>query len=669
MNSMGKTIKGKLTASVIIIVVVSIILTTIGIIAVAGTNLINKQKNELQLQADRYAEEINTWIEIEKMMASGAASSIEATGDVTPESLQSVVDTHAEGRDELLNLYCGTQDSAFYQSNPEAEIPEGYDPVQRGWYQQAAEAGTTVVTDPYWDVLTNQMCATIASPVYVNGELVAVIGADVTLTTVTDLTASINYENGVYGFLVDSSNNYIAHENDEFEPTETTATAVQDIMPKLSGLVEDTGSRIVKARDYNGTLSYFATSLVDGCDWKLGVVVPAKNVTSALFSMVGVSTVIAVAAIILVSLIMASLIGSLLKPLQTLKQFASGDFSENVVEEKGVPAEYKDETEQITVATANVKEQIRSIILNTKDEANRISHITDDACRKMTELNDSMAFITSSVDDIAAKTADANHLAEGISMTGEDLGKAIDAVAGRASEAAVQSNDIMERANELYQSSMESSKQANRMYNETKAELEGAITDSERVQEINSLTEEILAISEQTNLLALNASIEAARAGEAGRGFTVVAEEIRVLADNSKQAVDKIKDVTETIVRSVNYLAESSQRLLDFMNNKVVKDYENMISIAKQYGNDAVFYNEVSSDLGASSQEMSASMAGINEAIASITELTGNLAEFMDSIGGSAAESSESSNEVLRQIEELATLSEDLNNTVAAFRV
>ena len=169
--------------------------------------------------------------------------------------------------------------------------------------------------------------------------------------------------------------------------------------------------------------------------------------------------------------------------------------------------------------------------------------------------------------------------------------------------------------------------------------------------------------------MALNASIEAARAGEAGRGFTVVAEEIRVLADNSKQAVDKIKDVTETIVRSVNYLAESSQRLLDFMNNKVVKDYENMISIAKQYGNDAVFYNEVSSDLGASSQEMSASMAGINEAIASITELTGNLAEFMDSIGGSAAESSESSNEVLRQIEELATLSEDLNNTVAAFRV
>lgn len=666
---MGKTIKGKLTSSVIMIVIVIMILTTISIIAVAGNRLISKQKNELQLQADRYAEEINTWIEIEKMMAGGAAGSIEAAKLTDADFLQSVVDTHAEGRDELLNLYCGTADSKFYQSNPDAEIPEGYDPVQRGWYQQAAEQGETIVTDPYWDVLTGQMCATIASPVYIDGDLVAVIGADVTLTTVTNLTSSINYENGVYGFLVDSSNNYIAHQNDAYEPTETTATAIADIMPKLTTIIENTGSAIVKTRDYDGTKCYFATALVNGCNWKLGVVVPAKNVTSAMVSMIMIATIIAVVAIILVTIIMAGLIGTILKPLQTLKQFASGDFSENVVEEKGIPSEYRDETEQITVATANVKEQIRSIILNTKDEAGRIKGITAEAVHRMSELNKNMSDITTSVDDIAGQTNDVNQLAAGIGMTGEELGNAIDAVANRASEAAVQSNDIMERANSLYQSSKESSEQANRMYSETKVELEGAISDSEQVQEINRLTEEILAISEQTNLLALNASIEAARAGEAGRGFTVVAEEIRVLADNSKQAVDKIKAVTETIVRSVNFLAESSQKLLDFMNDKVVKDYENMISIAKQYGDDAVFYNEVSSDLGASSQEMSASMAGINEAIANITELTANIADFMENIKATAGDSSDGSDVVLKRLEDLSRLSEELNNTVSAFRV
>ena len=212
---MGKTIKGKLSISVICIVAVSIVLTTVGIVTVAGKRLIQDQTQALQLNADKYAEEINTWIENEKMLAEGAANSIEAAGSIEDDLIQSVVDTYAEERSELLNLYCGTRDSKFLQSNKEAEIPEGYDPVQRGWYQQAAQAGRTIVTDPYWDVITNQMCTTIASPVYIYGELAAVIGLDVTLGTVTDLTGSINFEKGVYGFLIDSNGQYVAHKNKE----------------------------------------------------------------------------------------------------------------------------------------------------------------------------------------------------------------------------------------------------------------------------------------------------------------------------------------------------------------------------------------------------------------------------------------------------------------------
>lgn len=134
----------------------------------------------LLLNADKYAEEINTWIENEKLLADGAANSIEAAGNTEVLYIQSVMDTYAAGREELLNLYCGTKDSQFIQSNREAEIPEGYDPVQRGWYQQASEKKEVIVTDPYWDVLTNQMCATIAAPVYIEDELAAVVGLDVT---------------------------------------------------------------------------------------------------------------------------------------------------------------------------------------------------------------------------------------------------------------------------------------------------------------------------------------------------------------------------------------------------------------------------------------------------------------------------------------------------------
>ena len=100
---MRKTIKGKLTLSVICIVAVSILLTTIGIVAVAGRNLIQNQMETLQLNADKYAEEINTWIENEKQLAEGAANSIEAAKNTDADFIQSVMDTYAAGREELLN--------------------------------------------------------------------------------------------------------------------------------------------------------------------------------------------------------------------------------------------------------------------------------------------------------------------------------------------------------------------------------------------------------------------------------------------------------------------------------------------------------------------------------------------------------------------------------------
>lgn len=666
---MLKTIKGKLTVNVIGIVVVSILLTTAGIAAVAGKRMIQDQTQALQLNADKYAEEINTWIENEKMLAGGAADSIEAGGKTDREFIQSVMDTHAAGREELLNLYCGTKDSEFIQSNREAEIPEGYDPVERGWYKQAAEEGTVIVTDPYWDVLTNQMCTTVAAPIYIDGELAGVIGLDVTLGTVTDLTGSISYEEGVYGFLVDSSGQYVAHKNKKYEPTEEITVLVTDKMPALKGMIEGTDSGVRKLTDYDGSVCYFAVSGIKGSNWMLGVVVPAANVTDSLVTMIIVAIVIAFVVIAFVTVFMAGLIGKMLAPVQMLKQFASGDFSENAVSEKAIPKEYKNETEQIQTATTEVRQQIREIILNTKQEAGNISTIAESTSTKMTILNHDISGISGLAGQVMEQTNQATGLAERIKNNGQELGTAIENVAGKAGKAVEQSSDIMERAQRQHAVSKQSAEEAVVLYQETRGDLEKAITDSQRVQEIDTLTEEILAISAQTNLLALNASIEAARAGEAGKGFAVVAEEIRQLADNSRQAVDKIRQVTGSVIQNVAFLSESSEKLLEFMNGKVMEDYRGMTELAEAYQKDAGFYNDISSELGASSEEMSASMAEINESIAAITELVGVIAQSMQSMEQSAEDSNENSGAVMKQMEELFRLSELLNETVASFRV
>lgn len=666
---MRRTMKGKLTISVIGIVVASIMLTMIGTVVVAGRNLIQGHKDALQLNAEKYAEAINTWIENEKMLAAGAANSIEAAADTGDELIQSVLDTFAADREELLNLYCGTKDSKFLQSNRDAEIPDGYDPVQRGWYQQAAEAKTVIVTDPYWDVLTNQMCTTIAAPVYVNGALEAVIGLDVTLGTVTDLTGSINFADGVYGFLADSSGKYVAHRNKEYEPTEDSAVAVTDILPGLAGLMGGTDSRVEKQEDYDGTSCYFAASVIEASNWKLGVVVPASNVIKSLTTMVVVALVIALIMIALVAVFMAGLIGRTLAPVQMLKQFASGDFSENTVSDKAIPKEYKDETEQIRTATSEVKQQIRGIILNTKEEAHSIGTIAEGTSEEMAVLTKGISHIRESVVEVLRQTNAAKELAGHMELTGQELGNLVEDVAKKAGEAAEQSGGIMDRADRQHENSELAGKEAVSIYQETKVELERAIADSQRVRDIDTLTDEILSISSQTNLLALNASIEAARAGEAGKGFAVVADEIRQLADNSREAVDKIRKVTEDVVQNVSVLSERSENLLAFMNGKVMEDYSNMTELAGMYKEDAAFYSGISGDLGAASEQMQTAMDGINETIHSITSLVGDIDEYIQGMEQSAQNSDENSNAVLAKMEELFRLSEMLNETVASFKV
>lgn len=666
---MMKTIKGRLTVSVICMVTASILLTTIGIVVVAGNRMMKDETEKLQLYADKYAEEINTWIENEKMLAAGAAASIKAAANTEDDFIQQVMDTYAEGRKELLNLYCGTKESKFIQSNQEAEIPKDYDPVQRGWYQQAAKEETTIVTDPYWDVLTNQMCTTIASPIYIDGKLEAVIGLDVTLGTVTDLTQSINFAKGVYGFLADSSGQYVAHKNKEYEPTEDKAVAVSDIMPGLKELMEDKDSSVIKLRDYDGSERYFASSMISGSSWKLGVAVPTANVWSSLGAMVGVAFVISLVIIALVAGIMAGLIGRTLAPVQMLKQFASGDFSEESLVPKEIPGEYKNEIEQIKTATIEVKQQIRGIILNTKSEAEDISAIAEGTSANMAVLTQGISDILSATVQVIERTAEAKELTENIEHTGQELGTAIGNVTEKAKEAAEQSSSIMERAGKQNKRTEKSREEAVSIYQETKEELERAIADSQKVEEIDILTDEILAISSQTNLLALNASIEAARAGEAGRGFSVVADEIRQLADNSKEAVDKIRYVTGEVVKNVSFLSESSEKLLNFINGKVMEDYDNMTELARMYEQDAMFYSDISGDLGAASQEMNLSMEEISQSMETIAVLVGNIAEHMRDMEQSAENSNDNSKAVLAQTEELFRLSELLNQTVDSFKI
>ncbi|MCB8815042.1 methyl-accepting chemotaxis protein [Desulfosporosinus sp. SRJS8] len=128
------------------------------------------------------------------------------------------------------------------------------------------------------------------------------------------------------------------------------------------------------------------------------------------------------------------------------------------------------------------------------------------------------------------------------------------------------------------------------------------------VNQISILSESIMQITAQTNLLALNAAIEAARAGGAGKGFSVVSEEIRKLAEQSKDTVIKIQDITVKVISAVDGLTNSANRLLQFMSADVHDDYSTMLNVADRYNEDAKFVDDLVSEFSSASEEILASM-------------------------------------------------------------
>lgn len=274
-----------------------------------------------------------------------------------------------------------------------------------------------------------------------------------------------------------------------------------------------------------------------------------------------------------------------------------------------------DEMEMIAENVNELLRHIRSIMLNISDNSEQLKESSRKVSDKLSHAESGITDVSSVMEEMSAAMEEASASLDQVNESIRQIFSSIEGIYGQAESGRISSDEIMKTASEVYNRAVQEKQDAMQQAANMAEVVGQKIEKSKDVEEIRELTKNIISITEATNLLALNASIEAARAGEAGRGFSVVADEIGKLASNSAESAVKIQKVTDEVIRTVDELAAEAEEMITFMNETAMGGYEKLLETSESYQSNVGSMNEMMQRFAAESKQLKVNMNEIREAL------------------------------------------------------
>ena len=621
-------IKNKIILSMVLICIISIFAIGVVNYTVSIEKLKEKLYEEIEITASNTSKDVDKWMSLEKNTLSKMANSIVHSNNFQYDYLYKYLNQEMVSNSGS-EYYVALPDNTLITSSGWVP-PDDYIPTERDWYKNAVTSSQLIISDPYIDAKTGDVVVTISIPLLKDGNLLGVLSCDLSTNYIVERINQVSLSENSYAFLIDGNGNILTHKNDEYKPTADGYINISNILDgKLGNLISatdvDLDDRIVT--DYDGVERVFLFSNSEETNWKVGLAISASDTLAVLNNSIKYTSISGGIIITLAILVSVYLGNSISKPVLECARIAENVGNLKLVDNINQnDLKRKDEIGTMLNAYQSIIDKLRKFVEELKESIllnEEVSSETIENLNYLLEQADNNSAITQ---ELSAGMEEITATISSISESYKEIDNSMADLAQKVIEGANTSSEISQKAEQLSAKFKESRDKTMNIYENAKAQIENAIESSKNVDKINILSNAILEITEQTNLLALNAAIEAARAGEAGRGFSVVADEIRKLAETSQKTVEEIKSIADTIINSVNLLVENTTGLSEFLEKEITRDYDMMVEAVTQYKQDGSLLNSILGDLSANSQEVSATVnhmaTSINEIARTIDEST-----------------------------------------------